>query len=305
VAIFGLCSRVVPESRLEGARPEAVVPDHAEQILDGLAESIAPATVSLRLRATAHRSAAVTRTQRAGSLLVPVGALASLVVAPLVGLLLSSIVLSGTPTGQLFNSAAALRQQESGGASVTRLTDEERQAHERIVAGLYERLKKNKAMPRLPQRGIDQYEALLARYPNVSDAELNAALALVESRKSRPDETKFAFGMVAELMRLAAFVAIVLIGLSSLLRAPVLRMAGLSVKKSDGARATRWQHLVRAAIAAAPLLPFLVRWWPRPDVPLWLLGATWTGLLVGVAIAMVKPSRGIPDLVAGTQLVPR
>jgi hypothetical protein len=37
----------------------------------------------------------------------------------------------------------------------------------------------------------------------------------------------------------------------------------------------------------------------------WALAVPWLLGLAGIAVAMARPSRGIPDVIAGTYLVPR
>lgn len=175
-----------------------------------------------------------------------------------------------------------------------------------FVAGLYGRMKQDATLPLgLSQPGIKLYEGLVARYPNLSDEELSAALALVGEKQDRRDDVTVTLRMSTDLTRFAGWMALVLIALSCLLRAPILRMAGLSVKRTAGGRATRVQHGVRAAIAAAPLLLPLLWRSPSPEASIWLLALTWALLLAGIAFALVRPSRGIPDLIARTQLAPR
>jgi uncharacterized RDD family membrane protein YckC len=82
-----------------------------------------------------------------------------------------------------------------------------------------------------------------------------------------------------------------------------LTLAAISVRRRGGRTASRLRCLGRAAVVWSPGLVLLL---PIPDVPRFALGALLTALfLAGAFLAVVRPRRGVQDVLAGTVLVPR
>jgi hypothetical protein len=173
---------------------------------------------------------------------------------------------------------------------------------------LYVRLKGTPMMPRLSPSDIDRFEALAKRYPDVSQQDLDAALGVVASldRPSPlvPDARTIGLMGLFEL-RVLAFAAAAVVVLSTILRAPIFRIAGLSLKTSRGERASRGRHFLRSVIATSPFLPFLVSWHPSPESSMFLMIGVGTVLTTAAFWAIVSPHRGLPDVIAGTYIVPR
>jgi hypothetical protein len=95
-----------------------------------------------------------------------------------------------------------------------------------------------------------------------------------------------------------------------------LRMLGLAAVKRDGNKASRLRLLGRALLAWTPWvigatlsLVLWLAWLPGSDtrVPalLWAVGILTALVLAGVTWAVWRPARSVPDLAAGTWLVPR
>jgi uncharacterized RDD family membrane protein YckC len=91
-----------------------------------------------------------------------------------------------------------------------------------------------------------------------------------------------------------------------------LRMMGISLRRADGRKASRWQCAWRALLVWAPvsLLLGLAVWVQRLAFPgiAWLYWGLWwsaVGLLaVYVVLALWSPTRALHDRLAGTYLVP-
>jgi hypothetical protein len=72
------------------------------------------------------------------------------------------------------------------------------------------------------------------------------------------------------------------------------------VQTTRGERASRLRCLLRSALTWVPFVLF--RFW-QPWPVLWVVfPAT---VVAGVSLALARPDRGLPDLVARTRLVPR
>jgi hypothetical protein len=95
-----------------------------------------------------------------------------------------------------------------------------------------------------------------------------------------------------------------------------LRLLGVTAVTGDGQRASRLRLLGRTLLAWSPgalglllSLALMYAWMPGfdSDVPavVWILGPLTVLVLAGVAWAVWKPARSLPDLAVGTWLVPR
>jgi hypothetical protein len=123
------------------------------------------------------------------------------------------------------------------------------------------------------------------------------------------------------ILRIVAILAVVGVLVTYLFRGPLFWLSGITLQTRDGSRASRARHLARAAAEWAPFLIFLPTpaqpslwliskpWWfggGGPWIPsVWLLAMPWTLAIWGTVMALVRPARGIPDLIVGTYLVPR
>lgn len=102
--------------------------------------------------------------------------------------------------------------------------------------------------------------------------------------------------------------AILSAALAYLMRGGIsLRLYRLAVQTSSGQRATRTKCLLRAIIGWSPILTLFflgtvlsISW----AYELGLTIAIWAIMFLGALYAVLKPERGIPDILAGTYLVP-
>jgi len=90
---------------------------------------------------------------------------------------------------------------------------------------------------------------------------------------------------------------------------PTFRLFDLSIQTLDGESAGRLRCVARAVIAWLPLLALAAVLFGSPIarqiLPVPALVSAISIVLLGVAVNMVNPARGIPDWIAGTSVVPR
>jgi hypothetical protein len=104
-----------------------------------------------------------------------------------------------------------------------------------------------------------------------------------------------------------------LLGVAAVLLSPFLRggpalhLLGLTVQHADGRRVERTRVVLRTVLAWSPFLLAFglsaaeVRWTPLSPAGALLVATA----VAGVAWAVARPDQGIPDVLAGTRLVPR
>ena len=95
------------------------------------------------------------------------------------------------------------------------------------------------------------------------------------------------------------------------MRGVVLRLLGFEIVTADGRRAGRWRTLGRTVIAWSPLLLLILvqqvlggRGAGVAEVTT-AFGLSVAALSAGAIVAIVQPSRGLQDRLAGTWIVPR
>ncbi|MGA2261256.1 MAG: hypothetical protein ABSH28_07465 [Acidobacteriota bacterium] len=156
----------------------------------------------------------------------------------------------------------------------------------------------------------------MKQHPHVSETDLDRARAIV----GEAGVGEF-LRMLPRLERALPFGACVLLGflsipaflLSVILRGGLLtRLFGMSVQMEEGRKAPRYRCALRALttwgmfMLCLPLPPFSYL-----NHPLSLSTSPWIASLplaigiTGLIYAAVRPARGIPDLIAGTALVPK
>jgi hypothetical protein len=113
---------------------------------------------------------------------------------------------------------------------------------------------------------------------------------------------------------MVVFAVLLTTGLASLLTAVTVRgvsarVLGFDYVEGDGSTASRLRLLARSTIAWSPLLlAALASAWPGYQGPAALVAAmaiAFVALAAGAAYAIVRPSRGLQDRLAGTWIVPR
>jgi len=229
--------------------------------------------------------------------------------------------MSGSPIWKLIDSSGELHRLQTDQKRGVAVPADLIAAHERIVAANYARLKGTPMMARMNAGALEDYERALSHYPVVGQAELEAAARRVGSVTSTQSKVsaELAFDQFTLSLRVTALIAAAAVVVSWLFRAPLFSLSGIAVQTRNGKRASRARHLARGAVERAPFLVFL----PTPFEssrslildPWWLTNLTWPLLLgvvvlpwllglAGIVLAVARPSRGIPDLIAGTYLVP-
>jgi hypothetical protein len=320
VSVFVLEGRLVPARELGAEPPRLPMSDRAQALMQSLARRTPLPAVSAELRSIAAQPTVVTRGRRLGPLLA-----ASLV--PMMFACIPIVVtvmvwaMSGSAFGQLVDSYSVLQRLRTDQRRGVAVSPDLIAARERIVAASYARLKGTPMMARMSPAMVQEYEAALQRYPAVGRAELETAQQLVRSSPSSRSNYSLdvAVDQMAIVTRLIAIAAVLAVILTWAFRGPLCRLCGITLQRRDGSRAGRASYLARAAIVWTPFLMFLPSrvdsswlisspWW-SPDVGWppepWALAVPWLLGLAGLVVAVARPSRGIPDVIAGTYLVPR
>jgi hypothetical protein len=159
----------------------------------------------------------------------------------------------------------------------------------------------------------------LANHPAVTADELAAATprARTATGAVRPDQ------VIASIGGVMLLIPAVLLGLTAILSiagalvfrgGPILRLLGVAIVRRDGAPVTRLRAGWRALVAWSPLLAL----WAYVGVATrgggtsadifaakWLFAAAMAAMVAGAIWAIRHPTRGLPDRVTGTWLVPR
>jgi uncharacterized RDD family membrane protein YckC len=166
----------------------------------------------------------------------------------------------------------------------------------------------------------ERAERILSSHPDVTAADLNLALrALGTNFALNVIESPipgFEFSFVLKppdgIMFLMGMFAVGVVGVVSAVMfrgGLALRMLGIAVVTQHGKEVSRPRALCRALLASAPALVFFVAWTSAYLNPFPSANAATITLLVAVAVgavwAVVSPSRGLQDRLAGTWLVPR
>jgi hypothetical protein len=159
----------------------------------------------------------------------------------------------------------------------------------------------------------------LRRHPDVTEADVAAAeeriadlLPGIEAAASPFTARDIAGGAVLTIVIAFAMLAPLAFLAAVLTRGGLLfRGLGIAVVGPDGREAGWGRALLRSALAWSPgllfwTLPLLRRVTALPEIPFTVSGgALLTLLVVGGTVSILRPDRGIPDLLAGTRLVRR
>jgi len=259
-----------------------------------------PAEVAAAMQDLAARPAAVSRARRLASLVPP-------------ALLPAQMLLIALLMGH-FSASPEFRAATEARAYLERMPHEptaERREACRVLMGSYwakvpASSRWKDAVPAYhPKRGLlDEAER---QYGAASEAQLHEARDTIHVRQSPPlsrlDDRRFITTAAAPL----ALFAVLALPMAVLLRGGLLfSLCGIAVQAADGEPASRARCLLRALCAWAPLWPMVVDWrglarLNTVPIPALILLA----MVAGAAYALWRPERGLPDLLAGTRLVPR
>ena len=319
--LFGLEGRAVAEADLPSGLPRAAFPEHARALLWRLSGAgpapDSPDAVAQELELLRRRPAAVTRRTRLFTLGVPIATPLAIMGIVLLTMTLAAMVPTWTEFFQVEQRIDALEKLsgQKGAEAEAR-----REAIRMVLAASYEQARKDRrlaemllAMPPETRRVLDD----AARdYPSLTPEQLKQARARsglddVQVRRggarvaiSRDAEdgltpTEAARTLMGMWMGIAflSLVASLFCGGGLL-----LYLSGITLQGHDGRPARPLQRVMRTLFAWAPLLVYALRY----DSPLGAIDAVLFALAAaGVIYALFRPQRGLPDLLAGTRLVPR
>ena len=295
----------------------------------GAREFGTPAAAAAELAAIGDRPVAVSRTRRAGQL-AQLSALPLFVLVSFLGfVVVISRIAQQYPGLELMRDAGAeLARLETVEASADNLA--RRRAVETLIAGRFAGSLRDQSFRSgfFPRAFVfeahgERLDRAVAAHPVVTGEELRNAEAQLTDFIARSERSsnrlRSARGVA---LVLPVFIAILwlVIALPTLIFAPILRggfslrLWGVGVVDRSGSEVSRRRALGRALIAWSPLVAVVVlasigrRLFGPPDesVAYGILSFVLLGLfLAGVVAALLSPSRGVQDRLAGTWLVPR
>jgi hypothetical protein len=327
VALFALEGRLVPADQLDGKMPGVPLPEHARPILEEIADAgqgdSRISSVLMHLQSIAAHPAAVTRARRLGPLLAVAGPVLmgpfSVAMASFMPMMMER---SGEPFFELMRYSQELRRQAVVARRGEPVSREEVEAVGKLVAASYARARNTPLFLQVSPSDEDRrmWEAWLKAYPNVTDAEIEDARTLMRTLhpsglpafpSSTPEDqyARTQFTTIFLTLLWPSLVALPAIVFAVLLRGGLIfRLSGIALQTSDGRRAGRVRCLCRALLVWSP---FLVLFPVFPGLGLNpIAGAVPLPVLVPAAVAgfvyaLVRPERGVPDLIVGTYLVPK
>lgn len=315
-----------PEEDAQSAREASVpVPSRVSQLLEDLASGrfqamseVAQATAGVLTGPTQ-----VSRGQRAlhVALCAVLPTVMSVGITAMMMLIAAQLTSTGPSTMELMVYLNALGRLE---AATDPASIERRDALEIYVASRYRNLltappKKNAVVASLPREVQATVARLRARHPNPTEAEIARATERLQPMLSdrarasaKLQQSKLGVGTLLSDSLLSIFglmtwalEAMVAMVLAFVARGGAMLGAfGIAVVTRNGKEVSRWRALGRAAVAWLPMVAATALtfgpWRVRPAA------VALAGLFfAGAAYAVVRPSRGLQDLVARTFLVPR
>ncbi|HEX6738885.1 MAG TPA: RDD family protein, partial [Vicinamibacteria bacterium] len=322
--LLGLEGRALAPSELVPALPRAAFPEHARPLLSricGQGEALrASEDVAQELEQLRRRPAEITRRLRFFTLLVPAAAPLTLIG---MGLLTRSLINLAPEWVDLLQTETRIEALDKLQGQSGPRVEEKREAIRMLLAAGYQRARQARSMSDtlrfMPTRTRQVLEAAARDYPALTPAQVEAA----KQRAGLPD-FRIRAGVGVELsvsgdgntgdhISLPELIRGLLttwmgIGFAAFAVSPffgsglLLYLSGITLQRQDGRPAEGYRRALRAAIAWGPLLLYLTRLrQPLGTIDLVLLGLAAAGALY----ALARPQRGLPDLLAGTRLVPR
>lgn len=193
-----------------------------------------------------------------------------------------------------------------------------REAIRKVLAYSYSRTKSSpqwkQLVSYLEDEQIAYLESALEKYPNLTEEEVSEArqkLSDLGIYKQLFSEFSFSAGLSIGLITgfsLLAFLSIPAVIFAFALRGGVLfRILGISLQTVDGRRASRFRCFLRATAAWSifPLVLFIQTEVIKDPENLVFMLVPLLLVVGAVVYSVVKPERGIQDILAGTYLVPR
>jgi uncharacterized RDD family membrane protein YckC len=322
--LLGLEKRFVPAASLEALLPRAPVPEHALPILASVCGVVNPVSSPAALAADLNNVMGKPAQLAAGRRLGP-GLVAAILPAMIViSMLAFRLVLSRTPEWMRDLTQApeyARKLQELDQSPDNPEARKQSDAIRTILAAAYWKLEASPQneiyLGRLKEKLRPVLESAAKQHLNPSDADLENARRIAADAGIGSEFLR----MLPQAGKMIPYGACLVLGLLSvpalllaiLLRGGLLfRVFGISVRMNDGGRAPRSRCALRALaswgiyLLCLPFPPFIYL-----NRSLNLATSPWLATLplaigaAGLVYAALRPARSLPDLIAGTILVPK
>lgn len=321
IVLFGFERKYVAVENLDNEIPHVPLPEYARPLVDRICgrgngfESIT--SLVSALEEMAARPAKVTKGKRLGPLAIK----AAFPLMVFFGMLLGVLMLSQAPDW-LMDAVSTSRYIETlkelekeGDIEEATLKKE---AIRKVLAYSYSKTKSSPQMKQLlsgfEDEQIAYLESALEDYPHLTEHEVSEARQnLSDLGAYQQPFSKYSFFSILSLglisgLSFLVFLSIPAVIFAFILRGGVLfRMFGISIQTVDGKMASRFRCLWRAIVAWSlfPLVLLLqTEVMKDPKNPVFMFISLL--FVVGAAVySVVKPERGIQDIIAGTFLVPR
>ncbi len=321
VLLFGLTGKKVTLEGLDGITPDIPVPESGRTVIRKLCVEksfAAPDALARELVLLAGKRAEVTKWRRFFSLCLPLTPLFLIVFAV-------SVILYVLPSWfvDLAGTTEHLKQLQELSESKDKDAQTRLKALEQVLAYSYKEYSKlparNPANLQLslepPQ--LEKLKALGKKYPSLEktgylearkQAGLDQNLLVTMLHNDKPDNRPWYISLFSILTFLSFFFFASIFFVLAFRYPILLRLVGISVQTKKGERVGRLHCALRSLIAWLPILffnPWVMRVVViRPPVGyLFYLGLI-ALTLFGIVYAILNPSRGIQDRIAGTVLVP-
>ena len=322
VAVFALEGRLVTSGTLNGYVPAVPLPEHARRMFEAIGRSdrsdSSIASILRDLQRVATRPAHVTRVRRLGPLMAVALPVLLGAFSGVMGILMPMMLeRSSDPLWELLRYSTELRRLQQVAQRGGPVSPSEIEAVRKLVAANYAAARNSPFFPQFSNStSVELWESTRKRYPQVTDAEIEEAQALMTELHPSglpifprvPDRSR------ALLVQTFAFLAPALIAIPAIFFAVLLsgglalRISGLVLQTSQGLPAGRLRSLVRALVVWGPFPALFPAFGLNPlasMVPLWMMAAIAAIEAVGFGYTLFRPDRGLPDLIAGTYLMPK
>jgi uncharacterized RDD family membrane protein YckC len=306
LALYGLTGARSAESAV-GRPPGVPVPEHAREFLGRLFSQDAaftrPEEVREALKPLILKPGKVTKLRRLLAL-APV-----LVPGLFQGMALFILFAGNMWMLDLSRTGAYQKRLEELNNGAQQASAQEADAIRTVLAAAYQEASAQplgqSRLASMTSREIEFLKTNASRHSRITPEEKREAQSKLLP-KFRQDRMSL-FNILLTFVFVTLFLGVPAVLLAFVLRGSLLlKIFGIEVQTAHGARAGRLRCLARSAVAWSPALILLGLWLigvkpARPEIlfPAGLL------VLVGAAIAIAIPERGLAERVSGTHLVPR
>jgi uncharacterized RDD family membrane protein YckC len=316
---FLLTGKIVPIAGLGTIPPKAPVPEHARSLIARICSSestfVSLGAIRSGLQEASNKAAEVRPVAKAGML-------ASVAALPLLFFLVYTL----GPVVDSFRmpdwerelqrmSAYDVIMKELDLSQRVPALQPEIQAPCKVLAWVYREARSSPrgvvALSHLREFSRDKLATCAKRFPSLTETELAEARQLVDAHIAKhtvPGNTmlsaRFTFALHRVFDAGAAVWALAAALALFCPPGPIARLFGFALQTTTGESAGPFRRVVRSLVA---WLPFMLLFLFHGNSPwLWAFDAgVGILLLLGTIYSMIRPARGLPDLIAGTCLVPR